>query len=207
MLFFFFYIQFAECLVFKSWKDVTLCQLLFLHLLRWFSFFILLMNKLIELRTDRTNCTTTGREEIDHRHCGGKGALVTEKGKKVWNTQEYMQGEHFLQVISWESKQEGLTFMRFCKQQGSKTWALEVPGLARIEIWGHHLLLERNQTNSPGADVSNWGFPRFIGKHCLLLLKCIYERRCCLSRDKRTGRCHFPLPPLSIGAETLAKGS
>jgi len=56
----------------------------------------------IDLKTDRTNCTTKRREEatlkkvgsvetwlrgeMDHGCCGGEGAIVEEKGKREYST-------------------------------------------------------------------------------------------------------------------------
>ena len=57
----------------------------------------------VNLKTDRTNSTAKGREaatsknieSVDHGYCRGKGAVVTEKGKRQRNMQGNKQGEHF----------------------------------------------------------------------------------------------------------------
>ena len=74
----------------------------------------------INLRTDRTNCTTSGREEstpwkvgggemwfggeTDHRHCTRESTLIVERGKRERSTQGIPQGKHFPKAIDWENK-------------------------------------------------------------------------------------------------------
>lgn len=96
---------------------------------------IILSTQEIHLTTDRTNCPTTGREEATWRMVGGmemwfggeqdsrvwrgEGAMVAGKGGGGEHTGK--QRERTLPQNHWLRKPEGLIFVRFCNQQGSKT--------------------------------------------------------------------------------------
>lgn len=127
---------------------------------------IILNTQEIDVRTDKTNCTNRRRNdatskkvesaetwfgrETDLGCCRGNGALVAEKGEWVECTR--ICTKITLPQSHQLGNQEGLIFVSFCNQLGSKT------GDQRSRVWlGQSpectvLPLERRHTSNPGAD-------------------------------------------------------
>lgn len=106
---------------------------------------IILNTQKINLRTDRMNYTTRGREEstlwrvggvetwfkgeTDHRYSGGEGVLVMDREKarntmhehKIErSTQGITKRKHFPKAIDWEN--ETADFCEFLQPTGLKDW-------------------------------------------------------------------------------------
>lgn len=84
-----------------------------------------------------------GRNRSDHRCCGGKGALLTEKGNREWSTEKYAHPQRGKPIPSGTAEQTiKADFQEFFTMKGkSKTGVLEVPGVATVE--------SRGQSNDP----------------------------------------------------------
>lgn len=155
----------------------------------------------IDLRTDRINCTTRGRDEAMLRKvrnvetcfggemdCWGHGEerlLVTGKDEREWSAQGYAQSRHFPKAITWEMR--GADSYEFL-QPAAKTGVLEVSGLCcdralsmLLYCWreGRHAALRQMAQTKDQL--------RHMGRDTSLFLECFCERWCSkyhLFRDK-----------------------
>ena len=97
----------------------------------------------------------------------------------------------------WLGKQEGLIFMNFYNQCGSKTGVLEVHSVAGVEPERHCSALVEKEGRRPGGRWQDLRISCDAWKKWFPLLGTYLERHC-LSGDKRVSRCHFLPLPFSI---------
>lgn len=94
--------------------------------------------------------------------------------KQITGAMEAKEPLHTRRTLSqshWLGKQDGLIFMSFCNQWGTKTGVLEVHQLGWEERpEGAALLLERRQASNPGANGMIWGSPKAHWERRFLLL-------------------------------------